>query len=95
MSTDLEPRITDEEVAALPLAEARADLLRRLVHVQSRHLAAAADVDEAWRTHDGRDVLLGRQLLVDVVRNLDRLAAAATDPQLIARARAAAVLLAP
>lgn len=31
MSTDLEPRITDAEVAALPLAEARADLLRELL----------------------------------------------------------------
>ena len=32
MSTDLTPTITDDEVAALPLADARADLLRELVN---------------------------------------------------------------
>ena len=87
--------LTTGDTDRLDLHQVLADLYRRLVHVQSRHLAAAADVDDAWRTPDGRDVLLGRQLLVDVVRNIDRLTAVTTDPQLVARARATGVLLTP
>ena len=87
--------LTSGDTARLDLHQVLADLYRRLVHVQSRHLAAAADVDAAWRAPSGRDVLLSRQLLADVIRNLHRLSSATTDPQLLVRARTAGALLAP
>jgi hypothetical protein len=87
--------LTSGDADRLDLHQVLADLYRRLVNVESRHLAAAANVDDAWRAANGRDVLLSRQLLVDVVRNLDRLTNATPDPQLLERARAAGVLLGP
>jgi hypothetical protein len=86
--------LTRRDTDRLDLHQVLADLYRRLVTVQSRHLAAAADVDDAWRSTDGRDVLLSHQLLVDVVRNLERLGAATPDTTLLERARATRALLA-
>lgn len=78
----------------LDLYELLADLYRRLVDAQSRHLAAAAGLD-AWHTSTGRDVLLAPHLLTPVLRNLDRLTAASTDEDLVDRAARASLLLDP
>lgn len=85
--------LTTGDTDRLDLHQVLADLYRRLVHVQGRHLAAAADVDGAWRSPHGRDVMLSRQLLVDVARNLDRLTTT-TDARLLERAYAARALFA-
>jgi len=72
----------------LDLHQLLADLYRRLVNVEGRQLASAADLDNLWSTADGRDVLLGRCITEATVRNHIRLnaprrrpAAAAAGPR--------------
>lgn len=70
-----------------------ADLYRRLVGVQSRHLAAAADVEQAWSVAGGRDAVLSQATRTALARDLGRLDALTTEPPLRARVRAATLLL--
>lgn len=78
---------TGEATGRLDVHQVLADLFRRLVHVQSRRLAAAAGVCGAWQAWDGRDVLLPQQLLTAAAQNLTRLEDATSEPQLSVRAR--------
>lgn len=76
----------------LDLHQTLANLHRRLVTVTSRQLAATADVPDAWRAGDGRDVALLPSLRDAVVGQLRRLAPAA-EATLAARARRLAAVL--
>ncbi len=87
--TEAAARPHRERTDRLDLHQLLADLYRRLVSVQGRQLASAADLD-LWSTADGRDVLLGRCITEATVRNHIRRNALAADPPLRARVRAAA-----
>jgi len=85
---------TASEAGRMDLHQLLADLHRRLLSVQGRQLADAADVAGAWSAPDGRDCLLPRRMTGAAVRNLGRLARLpGVDHDLAARSGAAARVL--
>ena len=86
---------TTGDTDRLDLHQLLADLHQRMVHVQGRHLAAAAGLAEVWPGDNSPDVLLAARLLGDVVRDLRRLAVLEhdVDEHLANRAHAAALML--
>ena len=87
--------VTPSDTDRIDLHQTLSDLYRRVVHVQGRHLAAAAGMTDARQAQGGRDVLLPRHLIDRVVSNLGRLVDRTSDRGLAERARAAVRLVTP